>query len=122
MRLEIAKEKITPYILVDSEEGVIKLIGRSSPKNTIEFYSPLIDALDDDSLLSKDITVHFNLEYFNTSTAKCMFMVFKKLSRLNKNGSEVSVNWYSEEDDYDLIETGEDFEDLTGMDFNYIML
>lgn len=69
---------------------------------------------------SREIIMDFRLEYFNTSSAKTFFEIFKRLSYLNKNGHKVTVNWYAEENDEDLIETGEDFEELTSLNFNYL--
>ena len=36
------------------------------------------------------------------------------------NGADVIVNWFYEEDDEDMRETGEDYEEILGLNFNYI--
>lgn len=121
-RVEYAQKRTTPYILVDTSAGLIKLEGRSSPENAREFYSPILDALSSGAFDDTTITIDFKIEYMNTSSTKCIFMIFSRLGKLHSDGVEVNVNWYSEEDDYDLIETGEDFEELSEIAFNYILI
>ena len=55
------------------------------------------------------------LEYFNTSSSKCLIDVFRRLEKLHNHGSEVHVQWYYEEEDEDMKESGEDFRDLVKM-------
>ena len=55
--------------------------------------------------------VNIVLEYFNTSSSKCILDFFKKLETLNNGGkTSVSVNWHYEEDDEDMLEAGEDYQ------------
>jgi hypothetical protein len=44
----------------------------------------------------------------------------KRLSKLEANGKELTVNWFYEEGDDDMMEAGEDFCDLLDLDFNFI--
>ena len=60
----------TPKITFNEEDGLLELKGRSIPENSIEFYKPLVDALDKYSSASKPATtVNVQLEYFNTSSS-----------------------------------------------------
>lgn len=118
--IEIEATRLTPYVKVDAENGRVILSGRSSPSNPLEFYTPIITAFQH-THISETIHVDFKLEYFNTSSTKCLFMIFQRLGELKKKGYDVRVDWYAEEDDFDLIETGEDFEELSELDFNFIL-
>jgi hypothetical protein len=60
------------------------------------------------------------LEYFNTSSSKCILDVFKKLEAIHKAKNEVEVNWYYEEDDEDMLEAGEDYESIIRVPFKMI--
>ena len=62
--------------------------------------------------------LNVQLEYFNTSSSKCILDVFKKLESVS--GSEVSVKWYYEEDDEDMLEAGEDYEAIIDLPFEMI--
>lgn len=111
----------TPSVKFDAETGVLEIKGRSIPENSIEFYKPLVDWLESYSSSAKDKTiVNVQLEYFNTSSSKCILDVFKKLEALNKGKSDVMVNWYYEEDDEDMLEAGEDYESIIRVPFKMI--
>ncbi|WP_066627593.1 DUF1987 domain-containing protein [Labilibacter marinus] len=111
----------TPYVRFDGEKGVIEIKGRSIPENSIEFYKPLIDWLEEYDGAGKDETaVNVQLEYFNTSSSKCILDIFKKLELLFKKGHKVEVNWYYEEDDEDMFEAGEDYQSIINIPFKMI--
>ena len=80
--------------------GELLIKGRSIPENSIEFYKPIIEWISNYSENPKENTlVNIQLEYFNTSSSKCILDVFKKLESISD--SSVSVKWYYEEDDED---------------------
>ncbi len=111
----------TPYISFDGEKGIIEIKGRSIPENSIEFYKPLIDWLEEYTAQEKNQTaVNVQLEYFNTSSSKCILDIFKKLEVLFKKGQKVEVNWYYDEDDEDMFEAGEDYQSIINIPFKMI--
>ncbi|TAF74521.1 MAG: DUF1987 domain-containing protein [Bacteroidetes bacterium] len=117
LRLEATKQ--TPLVKFDSETGILEFKGRSTPENPVEYYKPIVDWLEKYSVSPKPKTVfHVQLEYFNTSSSKCLLDVMKKLSAIHKAGNAVEFNWWYEEDDEDMKETGEDYQDVLGIPFN----
>ena len=111
----------TPTVHLDPNTGVISIKGRSIPENSIEFYKPVVDWLDQYGQEPKELTtVNIQLEYFNTSSSKCILDVFKKLESLKKDRNEVVINWYYEEDDEDMLEAGEDYESIIRVPFKMI--
>ena len=113
----------TPTISFDLAGGVLEIKGRSIPENSIEFYKPLVDALDKYAGSPKSATnVNIQLEYFNTSSSKCILDVFKKLENINKNGSAVVINWHYEEDDEDMLEAGEDYQAIINVPFKMVQV
>ncbi len=109
----------TPTIKFDSTTGKLEIKGRSIPENSIEFYKPMVDWLEKYAENSVPTTeVNIQLEYFNTSSSKCILDVFKKLEHISKTGkSEVVINWYYEEDDEDMLEAGEDYQSILHIPF-----
>ncbi|CAI8176571.1 MAG: DUF1987 domain-containing protein [Flavobacteriales bacterium] len=102
-----------------SSNGELLLKGRSIPENSIEFYKPLIEWLESYSESPNSTTVlSVQLEYFNTSSSKCILDVFKKLESIS--GSEITVKWHYEEDDEDMLEAGEDYEAIIDLPFEMI--
>jgi hypothetical protein len=113
----------TPTIKFDPSTGVLELKGRSIPENSIEFYKPVIDVLDKYAVSPKPATnVNVQLEYFNTSSSKCILDLFKKLEAINNNGSSVTINWHYEEDDEDMLEAGEDYQAIINVPFKMIQI
>ncbi len=111
----------TPSVKFNNETGVMEIKGRSIPENSIEFYKPLVDWLEvyaKNPLKKTQVDVH--LEYFNTSSSKCILDIFKKLEAIHKAKHEVVINWYYEEDDEDMLEAGEDYESIIRVPFKMI--
>lgn len=101
-------------------KGEIELRGRSSPENSQKFYAPLIRALQSDRMNASQVKVDVCLEYFNTSSSKCLYDVFRQLKRMKKCGTDINVNWYYEPYDEDMLEAGEDYDDIVQLDFRFI--
>jgi len=113
----------TPTINFDLNNGVLEIKGRSIPENSIEFYKPLVEALDKYTGSAKPATnVIIQLEYFNTSSSKCILDVFKKLENIHKGGSAVTINWHYEEDDEDMLEAGEDYQAIINVPFKMVQV
>jgi hypothetical protein len=111
----------TPTVNFDATTGIIEVKGRSIPENSIEFYRPLVEWLEEYSKEPQKLTtVNIQLEYFNTSSSKCILDVFKKLEAIKKARNEVVINWYYEEDDEDMLEAGEDYESIIRIPFKMI--
>ncbi|MGI6479667.1 MAG: DUF1987 domain-containing protein [Salinivirgaceae bacterium] len=107
----------TPTVNFEAS-GKIEIKGRSIPENSIEFYKPLIDWLDQYLTSPAKLTnVNVQLEYFNTSSSKCILDVLKKLEAIYKAGNEVVINWHYEEDDEDMLEAGEDYQSIIKVPF-----
>lgn len=111
----------TPSVTFQAAEGKLELKGRSIPENSVEFYKPLNDWIDAYGASPKEQTVvDIKLEYFNTSSSKCILDLFKKLEGINGKGTSVSINWYFEEDDEDMEEAGEDYQAIISLPFKII--
>ena len=111
----------TPTVNFSADNGTVEIKGRSIPENSIEFYKPLVDWLEEYLNSPKEKTeVNIQLEYFNTSSSKCILDVFKKLEAIYKSGNDVIINWYYEEDDEDMLEAGEDYQSIIKIPFKMI--
>ncbi len=123
LKIEIKETVTTPYTLLDAENGIIKVEGRSIPENVIDFYQPILNWIDNYVKEPNDRTeLHFKLEYFNTSSSKRLFDIMKKVEGISLlDAKTVVINWYYEEDDEDIYFAGNDYKALiTRIDFNLI--
>ena len=111
----------TPTIKFDEPSVTLEVKGRSIPENSIEFYKPLVDWLEKYAVKPIGKTnVNIQLEYFNTSSYKCILDVFKKLEGIHKGGNEVIINWHYEVDDEDMLEAGEDYQAIINVPFKMV--
>ncbi|MFY0627972.1 MAG: DUF1987 domain-containing protein [Reichenbachiella sp.] len=117
----IRSSRVTPSVYFNPKKELLDLRGRSNPENPLTFYNFLLTNLDNYSTLdAPKIIVNMAFEYFNTSSSKCLFLLLSKLNNINQQGKKVIVNWYHEEDDEDMKESGEDYSSFFDYEFNLI--
>lgn len=114
----------TPTVSFDASTGKLELKGRSIPENSIEFYNPLYDWIDAYAKNPQpETSLNIVLEYFNTSSSKCILDLFKKAENLNGGGkTKVVVYWHYEEDDEDMLEAGEDYQAILTLPFKMVQV
>lgn len=73
----------TPEVKFDYSKGELELIGRSIPEHAMQYYSPLFTWIDTYLTKPKETTIlNIKMEYFNTSSSKCVLEIIKKLKTL----------------------------------------
>lgn len=118
----IRATRITPSIYFNPQKGLLDIRGKSSPENPLAFYKHLHESIDAfGSFPTPNLTLNIAYEYFNTSSSKCIYILFKKVNDLRMDkGKQIKVNWYFEEGDEDMQEAGEDLSSFFNYDFNYV--
>lgn len=130
-RLVIDKTDYTPEIILDHESKTFSIKGNSRPEDVREMYFPVVQWMDSyreyllkegkDYYTEDDPMVFvFDMEYFNSSTAKFLFDIVDVLRIMKEKGIHVGVAWMWDEEDTDMKEAGEDLSYLVEMDFTYI--
>ena len=119
--LEIPNTAKTPQISLNPN-GTLLFKGRSIPENSIDFYRPVMDWLTEYAREAQPLTtVEMRLEYFNTSSSKCILDIFKRLSLIHELlGKEVQVKWYFFSDDEDMYESGNDYSTIVKIPFELV--
>ena len=111
----------TPAVVLDAENEIYQLEGRSLPEDVVSFYDPILDWLNDFSESDKSNMVFgFKLEYFNTASSKLLLDILLKLETMAENGKEILIKWYFPEDDEDMEEAGEEYADIVDLPFEQI--
>ena len=99
-------------------EKKMTLAGRSIPENSIQFYEGLLDWTNAFCASSPgQAEVHIKLEYFNTSSSKCLMDLLKRVEACN---GDAQVYWYYEEEDEDMQEAGEDYAAIIQLPFKLV--
>ena len=113
----------TPEVDFRFDEGLLKLSGRSITENPTKFYNKLAEYLEEYVSEAQQNTVFkVILEYFNTSTSKCLADLFKQLEKLYNSNKGVLVEWYYEEDDEEIKDSGKDYQDIFNLPFEVKLL
>jgi hypothetical protein len=129
--LEIQPTAITPFVLFDPFLKEFLIEGESRPEHAGKFYEPLVLWLNEfhKSRLwenktrqsgSNEVVFNFNLQYFNSTSAKYILDIIKLLEAFNKDGCTVKLNWFYDLSDDDMKESGEEFAQLVNYSFKFI--
>ena len=112
----------TPYIFFDPQTGDFFIKGKSVPENVVSFYKPLMEWLDAYTKDPLERTVlNVQLDYFNTSSAKGLVDLFKKIESIETSGKgKVAINWHYDENDEDMMEAGDDFKSTVKIPVNLV--
>ena len=125
--MSIQGEKIlgtayTPEIILNPD-GIIIIKGRWMMENSENFSKILSDWYDKNVFDLPEITaVNVFLEYFCSLNLVILISLLRKLlgSKLMQN--ELTINWYYEEGDENILDIGECISSLLGVPFNFIMI
>jgi len=110
----------TPRVELNADESIFEIKGKSLPENAVAFYAPVINWIVNYGKSSPSpITFDFNLEYFNTASAKQITKIFLALQDLSENVS-VKVRWYYLSDDADIQASGARFARLIKVNIELI--
>ncbi len=126
-KLIIDKTNTTPQVVLDPERKIYSISGESRPSDVREFYDQVISWLIDfrwEFTNSKDfkepINFSFHLAYFNSSSAKLILDICKILASLKLNGFNVTINWFYDPDDVDMLEVGKEISNIVKVPFEYV--
>lgn len=113
--INIASTQSTPSISTDFSAGTIEMRGDSYPENSFEMFLPVLDWIEaylrDET---RPLRLNLHLLYLNTSSVKAMMDIFDLLEQAHRDGREVSVHWYYDEQNERVSELAEEFrEDCT---------
>ncbi|MBA7533086.1 hypothetical protein ES705_25321 [subsurface metagenome] len=119
--LDIRATNDTPKVLLDPENDIFEISGRSLPEDVVSFYQAVIDWLEEYKDSTNEITEFvFKYIYFNTATSKLIQDILIKLEEISEDGHEVQVVWFYEEDDEDMLDLGEEFSENVNIPFEII--
>jgi hypothetical protein len=111
----------TPQVILDPEQGIISLEGRSILEDTISFYDPILSWLNEYTDYPKDTTINISFDYFNSTSARILLIILQTAQKIKKSGNKLIINWYYDENDENIRESGMDFASLVKEQFNFIL-
>ncbi len=111
----------TPSVILDKDNGIFEISGRSLPEDVTQFYQPILDWIAEYAQAPNEKTdVMFKLEYFNTASSKVLLDVLLKYEEINDEHGNVTIKWHYHEDEEDMKEAGEEYQDIVTVPFEYV--
>jgi len=113
-----------PKVDFNANTGICLLEGESYLEDTTNFYKPLFEWFKEFLTTTlKDLVFNIKLEYYNTSSSKCLVDILELLGEYQNKGRNIIVNWFYDSDSEDFEEEIEEVEDFmieTGLKINLI--
>jgi hypothetical protein len=110
--LHITGTYSTPEIVFDTTALVFKITGKSMPEDAVDFYRPILDWVNEFTLKPiENAKFVIKLVYFNTASSK---MILEIIKRIGKAGANITIDWYYDDDDEDMLEVGEHLQSILG--------
>ncbi len=120
-KIQLTGTDDTPGIILDAENGIFEISGRSMPEDVEMFFDPILQWLENYAENANEkIEFIFKMKYFNTASSKLMLDVFMILETIHENNNNVLIKWYYPENDEDMEEAGEEYSDIVEIPFEHI--
>jgi hypothetical protein len=110
----------TVQIFLDTVAQKLSIKGRSINSDPEIIFHPLISLIKGLSDHHNSFTCDINLEYFNSSSAKCILQLLGTKHHLTDKNFFSTINWYYEEDDDDSKDFGIDLKEILKVPINLV--
>jgi len=115
--LIIEKTEETPEIILNPAERKFIISDRSLPENANGFYAPVFQWLEEFRLNPlDDIKFIFELEYFNTASAKQIAKILLILEKISED-VDIEIVWRYKKEDIDMMSSGLRYSKLLDVEF-----
>lgn len=106
----------TPRVVLDRENQVFEISGRSLPEDSADFFNPILEWVRDYRNHPAE-TTHFvlRLDYLNTASSKFIQDILTGLEGV----PNARITWYYLEDDESMEEIGKEFAELVDVPFDF---
>lgn len=111
----------------DVNSGQFVISGKSRPENTVKFFTPITDWINEfyaTKLAPKAdnplVVFVFKLEYFNSISAKYILDIMFSLKDFISEGNKIGIEWHYAKLDDDMLETGKEFSNMVNLKFDFI--
>lgn len=96
-------------ILEKKERQSFMVRGWSTGAAAQSKYLRLLESLESLKNTEGALSVYFEYDTFDTSTARYIFKIIRILNTLHRAGKNVKINWICDAEDGEMIETGLDY-------------
>ena len=111
----------SPKIVMNKDEGVFSVEGRSYPENVMAVYQPMFDWFTEyvkDP--NQETKLVIKLGYHNTASTKVILSLLHGLAKMQTKGHKVLISWVYGKDDEESLEAGEDVSKVLDVPFEFV--
>jgi hypothetical protein len=119
--IKIVATEDTPKVILDHENKIFEISGRSLPEDAVDFYQPVTKWLEDlekSPIPNLELSIRF--EYFNTASSKLILDILLKLEDIYKDSDLPKIKWFYISSDLDMKEAGEEYSEIVGLPFEIL--
>ena len=117
-KIFIEETKQTPFIHFDTEKNMFEISGRSLPEDVNKFYNPIREWITEYvKSPNPDTELVFNLEYFNSSSARIIVKILVELEKIKNTNNNIKVIWKYKEDDELMYDRGIEIQSVVMLPF-----
>lgn len=128
----IAPTNYTPEIEFDPKKNKFKMAGIARPEDSHEFFQPILSRVDSyvkktledyeqNKLLNETFYIIFDFEYMNSSSSKYIFQIISNFKKFYEKQLNVSIFWYYDDPEDQILEDGEDFSEIINLPFSFLI-
>lgn len=111
----------TPEVHLNPK-GSIKITGRAIDESRNKFSDDIISWLDEYMVNPANLTeVVIALEYLNSYNSIIMANILRQVAQVTAKAKKLSIKWYIDEDDDDLLERGRYISQTFNIPIDFIM-
>ncbi len=111
--INIAATSSTPEVDYNILNEVQRITGVSTPVDSVEFYSPMINWINQNAgSLKSGCVFEFELNYFNSSSMKALVWLLQQIEEMILAGYVWIIRWVIVEDDEFMEEAAEAMQTL----------
>jgi len=122
-KLERKGTEDSPQVILDPENKLMEISGRSLPEDVATFYKHIVSWFEEYAKEPEKETVFtFKLDYFNTATSKVILDILVIFEEMIEQGHSVKVRWFYDEEDEDMQAAGEEYSEMVDVPFEMISI
>ena len=114
------QQQDTPEVIFDNEKKILKISGNSYPENCEIIYEPINIFLNEYNLnKNHKLNFEFRLNLINSTSTVYLAQIIMKIAQLNSEGLIVTILWYYDEFDEELLDLGEKLSSISNLPFTF---
>jgi urate oxidase len=122
-KFEVLPTQYTPKVILNPDSKDFSFSGNSMPENSENFYVPILNWTKEFmEVVSGNEPLHVNmrLNYYNSSSMRYITDWFTLLAEIHTKFCKVQVNWYYEDGDDLMQESGSEIAELVNLPVNLV--